>query len=45
MVTIIWLIQSGDGVMIAATTRIATNAYVRYVLRNYGVTRPILVKT
>jgi hypothetical protein len=33
IVTIIWLIQSGEGVMIAAMIRMATNAYLRRFLR------------
>ena len=45
MVTIIWLIQSGEGVITAATINIATNAYLRYAVRNFGVISPIRVKT
>ena len=41
----VWLIQSGEGVIIDAITKIATYAYLRYVFKNLGVRMPVLVST
>ena len=38
-----WLYQSGLGVINAATIKITTAAYLRVLLKNFGVTMPILV--
>ena len=39
----VWLYQSGLGVIKAATNKIMTAAYFRVVLKNFGVINPILV--
>ena len=45
MATKNWLVQSGDGVMIAATTRMITNANLKYFLKKVPVIIPILAST
>ena len=39
----VWLYQSGLGVMNAATNKIITTAYLRVLDKNLGVTIPIFV--
>ena len=45
MATKNWLVQSGEGVMIAATTRIITKANLKYFFRKLPVIRPIFAST
>lgn len=45
MATRNWLVQSGEGVMMAATTKIITNANLKYFLRKLPVMIPIFAST
>jgi len=41
----IWLVISGDGVMMAATSKIITKAYLAYFFKKPAEMRPIFAST